>query len=67
MEPNTIRRLLETSARYLGLDSLTRDAVGKDETSPAADDGADDEAASARVPLACLLSARGCVRPQAMA
>lgn len=62
MEPDTIRRLLETSARYFGLDRAARAAAALDR---AAD--ADDDTASIGVPLACLLSASGCVRPQAMA
>ena len=64
MEPDTIRRLLETSARYFGLDSAAR-AAELDRRAGIGD--ADDEPASTRVPLACLLSASGCVRPHAMA
>ena len=60
MESDTIRRLLETSARYLELDILACAAIARDEALPgSADDEAGDEAASARVPLACLLSASG--------
>lgn len=65
METDTIRRLLETSARYFGLDSAARAAVELDRRAATGD--ADDDIASIGVPLACLLSASGCLRPQAMA
>ncbi|KAI5914507.1 hypothetical protein [Thauera sp. 2A1] len=65
MEPDTIRRLLETSARYFGLDGAARAAAELDRRAGIGD--ADDEPASTPVPLACLLSASGCVRPHAMA
>lgn len=68
MERDTIRRLLETSARYLGLDIPPCGAASENEAfSPTADFDADDEAASVRVPLACLLRESGGIRSQAPA
>ncbi|TAH47519.1 MAG: hypothetical protein EYC67_06965 [Betaproteobacteria bacterium] len=67
MEPDTIRRLLETSARYFGLDVAVRDAADFDGERTADTDDAEDDPSSIGVPLACLPSVSGCMLPRAMA
>lgn len=66
MAPDTIIRLLETSARYFGLDVAASDARDVDDEVDV-DVDTEGEGAPPSVRLACLMRDGGCMRPRAMA